>query len=263
MKGLGFYPTWNLTSYPTKLRGCWQKTQNSWSETKDSLLLIVSGISSLVLVPWGPVPTRQCNEGQVTLHTQWVVLKERNHEIKKVQSFKEAISKAAQPWPWRETRLVSKQICLLLQRETLALCSSAICCTNILRKITGNGNEHSQWLCSQDGQKLESPLDNWFPRPCSPTFSVCPVILLIDSGILSIAMAFLGPSMCCYNVKSQEIFRRLMYFVLYTGILDTGNAPSFLRKDEVWSRVSKPVWTRVWNLRQMREDSGMNHIIMS
>lgn len=83
------------------------------------------------------------------------------------------------------------------------------------------------------GRNLKVPWITDFQDLVPPTFTVCPVILLIDSGILSIAMAFLGPSMCCYNVKSQELFRRLMCFVLYTGILDTGNAPSFLRKDEV------------------------------
>lgn len=66
-EGSGIYPTWNLTSQPTTIHGCWQKMRNSWSDTKDSLLLTavaIARISSLVLTPWAPIPTGQCNEGR-------------------------------------------------------------------------------------------------------------------------------------------------------------------------------------------------------
>lgn len=46
-------------------------------------------------------------------------------------------------------------------------------------------------------------------------------------------MAFLGLSQHCYEVKSQEIFLRLLCLVLHAGLTDTGNVPGFSGKDEV------------------------------
>ena len=67
VKGLEFYPTWNLTNQPSRIHGCWQKTQNSWSETKVSLLLIVIRTSSLGEFPG----LAQWAEGPAWLGAVW------------------------------------------------------------------------------------------------------------------------------------------------------------------------------------------------
>lgn len=59
-----------------------------------------------------------------------------------------------------------------------------------------------------------------------------------------------GPikSKWCYNIKSQGDFQNLN--VLCAACWHRGYRQCIwyiLRKDEVWSRVSKPVWIWVWN----------------
>lgn len=93
------------------------------------------------------------------------------------------------------------------------------------------------WLCSQDVQKFERLLGNWFPRPFSPIlwsvqFSAHGFWDTVNSHDLP------GPikSKWCYNIKSQEIFRTLMFFVLHAGIVDTGSA-SWIHLEERWSVI--------------------------
>lgn len=56
MKGLRFYPTCKLISWPAIFHGCWQKTQNSWV-TKDFITHGTAG-SRMLGLSWLPLPPK-------------------------------------------------------------------------------------------------------------------------------------------------------------------------------------------------------------
>lgn len=134
-----------------------------------------------------------------------------------------------------ETWNVSKQTCLLLQRQTPALCPRAICFTNIFGNIT------AKWaLCDSVHKMCRNLKDSWvidsqdlFPLFCGlSSYSAHGFWDTVNSHDLP------GPikSKWCYNIKSQEIFRTLMFFVLHAGIVDTGSS-SWIHLEERWSVI--------------------------
>lgn len=140
-----------------------------------------------------------------------------------------------------ETWNVSKQTCLLLQRQTLASVSQGYLLYQHLWKY--NCKMSPLWLFTRCAE-IWKTLGNWF-QDLFPLFCGLSSFRLMGSGDTVNSHDLPGPikSKWCYNIKSQEISARtLMFFVLHAGIRI--QAVSWIHLEERWSviQVSKPVW---------------------
>lgn len=122
-----------------------------------------------------PVPSSPTEHPRYTQHMQGVCIRAAQPQLRTPDSFYYGLitSKPDGHLAWGETQCFYNEqqnnLPSTLDGATLSWSSKAVCYTNILEKIIWNkGHQH---LSSQEVQKLERPMENYFPTDTAPVSS--------------------------------------------------------------------------------------------